>query len=60
MPNIDLQRIIGESLIQRKYIAHKLDISDATFSRWLRYELPPEKKERIKNVVKQLIAERGW
>ena len=38
-------------------IAQKLNVGEATLSRWLRVELSPEKKERIFAIIEEIYAE---
>lgn len=38
-------------------IAEKLGISEATITRWLRFELPDEKREKILGIIAEIAAE---
>lgn len=38
-------------------IAHKIGISEPTFSRWIRFQLPPEKEKQILAAIKELEKE---
>lgn len=52
--NNDLRSEIKEKGIFYWQIANKLNIYPGTLSVWLRHELPNEKKERIRSVIKDL------
>ena len=39
-------------------IAEKLGVSEITFSRWLRKELSADKKEKIKQAIKEVADSR--
>lgn len=34
-------------------IAKELGVHEGTFGRWLRFELPPEKKARVKRIIEE-------
>lgn len=59
MANEDLRSKVGEYNLKLWQVAHKLGITDASFSRLLRLELSPEKKKEILDVVEKLHKERG-
>ena len=40
-------------------IAEALSISEPTLTRWLRHELPEEKKQKILEAIKEIENERG-
>lgn len=57
--NKDVKQAIVESGIKKYQIAHAIGVSDAWFSKMLRYELPAEKKTQIFNAIEQLIESEG-
>lgn len=52
--NADVKQAIAESGFRKYEIAHAMGITDAWFSKLLRYELPAEKKNQIMAAIKQL------
>lgn len=54
---MDIRKKIKESGFTYWLVADRLGIADTTFSRWLRKELPKEKKEMILNAVEELKLE---
>lgn len=49
--NVEIRQAIERKRIRHYEIAKKLGISPYTFSVWLRYELTPEKKEKVLGVI---------
>jgi len=56
MINQEIRQAIFDSNIKKYIIADKLGISDSTFSRKLRKELPFKEKEKILNIIKELTV----
>lgn len=55
MANNDIKQRITEAGLFQYQVAHELGIkSDATFTKWLRYELSEEKKEMIYKAIDNL------
>ena len=54
MENRNIRRAIRESGHYQWEVAELLGISEGLFSRWLRRELPEEKKQKILQVVAKL------
>lgn len=52
--NIDIRTLARVENVKFWRIAEQLGISEVTFSRWLRMELPPEKKELIKTAIREI------
>lgn len=50
--NNDIRTLARVEGLRHWQIAEVLGVSDITFSRWLRKELSPEKKEEIRNAIK--------
>ena len=55
--NMDVRRAIFESNVKLWQIANRLGVAEATITRWMRTELPPEKKERIFAIIEELKVE---
>lgn len=51
MQNIEIRKAIRTSDLRHWEIAKAMGINEATFSRWLRTELPNEKKEQIMSII---------
>ena len=54
MKNIDIRNEAAKARIKLYEIAEGLGITDSTFSRKLRKELPPEEKEKIRSVIRKI------
>jgi hypothetical protein len=55
--NESIRSLAKESNVYLWQIADALNITDATFSRWLRKELPPQMQETIKGIIDQIKKE---
>lgn len=53
MNNLEIKQAIKNSGLKQYEIAKLLNISEFTFVRHLRYELPQEEKEKILKVIKE-------
>lgn len=51
MVNEEIRQAISHAGIKQWKVADALGISEATFTRWLRKELPPEKKLEILSTI---------
>lgn len=54
MKNIDVRLAIANKRLRNYEVAAACGVSEFTFSRWLREELPQEKKKHILNVIESL------
>lgn len=59
MANLDVRAAAVSSGVRLWQVAEVLGIADASLSRKLRKELPPEEKERILGIIQQLSKEVG-
>ena len=57
--NLDIRAAAAESGIMLWQIAARYGINDGNFTRLLRKELPPEKKDRIFAIIDDIKAEKG-
>lgn len=57
--NKDVRRAARCNGIPQWKIASELGISEPTLCRWLRFELAPDKKQKIFNVIEKLSKEVG-
>lgn len=55
MKNIDIRTKIKEKRLCNYEIAAKIGVSEYTFCRWLREELPPEKKKIIFAAIDSIL-----
>lgn len=51
--NLDIRTLARVENVKHWQIAEVLGVSEITFSRWLRKELSPEKKEEIRKAIKE-------
>lgn len=58
MKNLDIRNEITNSGLNYWQVAEGIGVSDSTFSRLLRHELPDEKKEEIRSAIRELKQER--
>lgn len=54
MANLDIRMKAKANAVPLWKIADELGISEPTFYRWLRHELPPERKKILKDAIKKL------
>lgn len=52
MENTDVRYEIMKSGLKNYQVATMLGVSETTFSKWLRNELPAEKKKKILEILK--------
>lgn len=57
MCNQDIRQAAAESIVRLWRIADALGITDSSFSRKLRKELPQEEKEKIFSIIRELSQE---
>ena len=58
MKNLDIRNEITNSGLNYWQVAEGIGVSDSTFSRLLRHELPDEKKEEIRAAIQKITSER--
>ena len=54
MANNDIKKEIKSSNLYQWQVAEALKMHDSNFSKMLRHELPEDKKEKIRSVIKEL------
>lgn len=59
MKNQEIRRAAAGAGVKLWQVAEALGIADCSLSRKLRRELPPEEKERILSIVRELAQEVG-
>ena len=59
MFNKDIRKEINDAGLFYYQIAEQLGMNDGNFSRLLRRELTPEKKEQIRGIIQQLAQKDG-
>lgn len=57
--NQEVKNMAKQSGVRMWMIADALGIADTTFCRKLRRELPPEEKEKIFSIIRELAGEVG-
>ena len=58
MPNANIKELLRKKRIYQWEIAAKLNVSEITFCRWLRQDLPEEKQRLIRKAIDEIAAER--
>ena len=57
MANIELREMLRRQRIRHYEVAAVLGISEGTFCKWLRTELPPDKREEVLEAIKKIESE---
>lgn len=52
--NQEVRNLIKKSGVRHWMLASQIEVSEQTLCRWLRHELPPEKKQKIIAAVNEL------
>lgn len=58
MKNLEIREAIEKNNLKYWEVADKIGVVGATFSVWLRHELPEEKKQTIFKAINTLILEK--
>ncbi len=58
MPNQDIHELIKSHGLRKWKVADFAKIADTTFSRWLRHEMPADKKQLIMRAIAELVADK--
>lgn len=58
MKNEDIRKAAAENHVCQWEIAERLGISEFTFSRWMRRELPEGTKKKIRQAIREISGER--
>ena len=56
--NAEIRRTAKSAGVRLWQIAERIGVNDGNFSRKMRRELPPEEREKIMGIIKDLAAER--
>lgn len=56
--NLDIRRAIENANVPYWQVAAKIGITDSTFSRWLRFELPESKKRLVYKAIDTLTNDK--
>lgn len=59
MANLDIRTLILNNRLRQFMVAKELGVSEFTFSRWLREELPPKKKKEVVEAINRLVAKQA-
>ena len=54
MANLEIRNLLRKKRIRHYEVASVLGISEGTFCKWLRSELPPDKREEVLKAVKKI------
>ena len=55
--NQNIRKMIETRRLKHCEIANKIGVSESTFCRWMRTELPPEKKAKIEKAIQEIAKE---
>lgn len=59
MANEEIRELIRKKRLRHYEIAEALGVNEFTFSRWLRNELPDEKKKLVINAINDICNSEG-
>lgn len=59
MKNSEIRTALFNSGLKHYQVAEEMGVADETFSRWLRHELPTEKRNEILAAINKLNKKRG-
>lgn len=59
MCNNDIRRAAAASRVHLWQVADAYGISDSHFSKMLRHELPPDKKQKILAIIDEIASQNG-
>lgn len=59
MNNTEIRVLAAERRIKMWQIADAIGIADTTFSKWMRRELPEDKKRQVLEAIDAIAARRG-
>lgn len=57
MANAEIRELLRKTRIHHYELAHALGISEGTLCKWLRTELPPDKREEVLKAVREIENE---
>lgn len=57
MANIEIREMLRKKRIRHYEVSAVLGISEGTFCKWLRSELPPDKRDRVIEAIDKLENE---
>lgn len=58
--NVAIKNVISKAGLKKYEVAHEVGVTDAWFSKMLRFELPKEKKRHIYDAIHNLLSEEEW
>ena len=56
MANAEIREILRKKRIRHYEVAEQLGVSEYTFCKWLRSELPPDKREEVLEAIKKIAV----
>lgn len=59
MANEEIRNIMNKKRIRQYEVAEILGVTEVTFSRWLRKELPDDKKKLVINAINDICDSEG-
>ena len=58
MPNAHIKEMLNKNRVYHWEVAKRLGVSEMTLFRWLRQDLPDEKRQQILKAISEIVAER--
>ena len=59
LANFEIRQLIDRYRLRHYEVSGQLGVSECTLSRWLRRELPADKKAEIVDAINRLVAKQG-
>jgi transcriptional regulator with XRE-family HTH domain len=56
LANLEIRQIINEKRLRQYEVAEAMKISEYTLSKWMRTEMPEDKKELVMQAINKLIG----
>ena len=57
MANKEIRKLIFENNLRHYAVAEAMHISEYTFCKWMRTEMPSEKKELVMQAINKLVGQ---
>lgn len=58
MANLEIRQIIHEKRLRHYEVAEAMKISEYTLSKWMRTEMPEDKKELVMQAINKLVSQK--
>lgn len=58
MANLVIRQLIHNNRLHYYEVAEAIGVHECTFSKWMRTEMPEEKKEKVMQAINKLISQK--